>query len=382
MEAYCKTASGRVGMLQELRERFDYIYSHQEIYDEATRFHRELATFFPVDTIVTTNWDTYFEDECGATPFVDDRDIALWDAADRRVLKIHGTISNLGSIVATRSDYEKCAQRLAGSVVGGHLKSLLTTRSTVFVGYSLKDDDFLQIYEAVRGLLSDFHRQAYFVAPSIETEQRERLTKLGLHIIETDGQFFIAELKNYAIRNSCFARDEMYDAVSSVLEEVKVAHNWLHKKFDEFELPQILICSWYQDGVMHALERILRLKRTGEQSDLHRLQGAAASYERFAQQFRRDRNYGDAAYCEGYSNAYLFASQYRDGLDEIMLPPLFFYFGYYGRSAKEFQAVVPDLPSMHRRAFGFAKKLLSKYPKNEKLVLHHPVRLNLGKYMA
>jgi hypothetical protein len=138
MEAYCNTPAGRIGLIEEITDRFNYIFSHRELYNEATRFHRELATLFPIDTIVTTNWDTYFEDECAATPFVEDKDIALWNVAARKVLKLHGTIANFGSIVATRSDYEKCAQRLATGVVGAHLKSLLATRSTVFVGYSLR----------------------------------------------------------------------------------------------------------------------------------------------------------------------------------------------------------------------------------------------------
>jgi len=380
MEDFCKTPQGRVGLLQRLKERFDYVYSHREIYEEATRFHRELATFLPIDTIITTNWDTYFEEECAATPFVDDKDIALWNAAGRKVLKIHGTISNLGSIVATRTDYARCARRLKGNVVGGLLKSLLATRSTVFIGYSLRDDDFLQVYRAVRSLLSDFHRRPYFVAPNIAPEDRQRLVGLGLHLIETDGQFFISELKKYAVENSCFCRDEMYDGVASLLMELSETHDWLHTNLDGSKHPQILFSSWYQDGMMHALERILRLRKTGEQSDLHRLQNVFVSYDRFANRFRKDRNYGDAAYCAGYANGYLFAAQYGDEGRPIK-PPLFFYFGYEGRSRKGFKSALRSFPTLHRTAFEFAERLMSRYPKNTDVVLHHSPRLNLGKYM-
>jgi hypothetical protein len=197
MQDFCSTPSGKIGLIQRIKDHFDYAYAHLSIYKDATRFHRELSTFFPIDTIVTTNWDTYFEDCCAATPFVEDRDIALWEVADRKVLKIHGSVSNFGSIVATRSDYDSCKARLNSGILGAHLKSLLATRSIIFIGYSLRDDDFLQVYESVRNALSDFHRQAYFVAPNISDEDRERLRAMNLHLIETDGTFFLSQIKTH-----------------------------------------------------------------------------------------------------------------------------------------------------------------------------------------
>jgi hypothetical protein len=381
MEAYCNTPAGRISLMEKIRDRFDYVFSHREIYEEATRFHRELATFFPIDTIVTTNWDTYFEDECGATPFVEDRDIALWNVAERKVLKLHGTIANLGSIVATRSDYDKCARRLSKGLIGAHLKSLLATRSTVFIGYSLRDEDFLQVYGAVRRYLSDFHRQAYFVSPEISPDDRERLSKLNLQLIETDGQFFISELKKHAQKERCLSRDDMYDGVAGLLEEAVASHEWLHEKFRAAKFPQVLFCSWYQDGLMHALERILRLRKTGRQSDLHRLQGSARSYDHFARCFQKDRNYSDAAYCFGYSNAYTFACQYYGGNADIVDPPLFFYFGFETREKSHYQKQLHKIPVLHKSAFKFAQKVVSKYPKDQNLILHHDPRLNVAKYM-
>ena len=58
----------RSSLLQTVKTRFDYIDSFPQIGAFATRFHRELSTLFPITEIVTTNWDTYFERLCGATP--------------------------------------------------------------------------------------------------------------------------------------------------------------------------------------------------------------------------------------------------------------------------------------------------------------------------
>lgn len=381
MEAYCQTPAGRTGLITELIKHFEYIYSHKEIFDQATRFHRELATFTAIDTIVTTNWDTYFEDECAATPFVDDRDTALWEAAPRKVLKLHGTISNFGSIVATRSDYAKCAKRLNQGALGKLLTSLLATRSTVFIGYSLRDEDFLQIYRAVRKDLESFHHQAYFVAPQISDADQTRLKELGLHLIETDGQFFIAELKKHAQSNSCLCEDTMYEGVADLLSEVCDAHDWLHSKYSLTKHPQVLFCSWYHDGIQHALDKILRLRKTGKSSDLHRLIGIATSYEHFSRRLRQDRRYGDAAYCSGYSNAYYFAAQFTITNGQKLKPPLYFYFGYESRSRSEYQRRVGSFPALHRAAAKFAQQLTAKLPEEKGLVLHHPPRLDLEKYL-
>jgi hypothetical protein len=376
MEQFCDSPGGRSALIERIQAYFHYIYSHREIYDKATRFHRQLATFFPLDTIITTNWDTYFEDECGATAFVSDSDIPLWDAAKRKVLKIHGTIANFGSIVATRSDYRKCARRLNSGVLGKLLTSLLATRTVVFIGYSLRDDDFLQIYNAMRKQLADFHRQAYFVAPLINDDDRTRLESMGLRLIQTDGEFFVAQLKEHAQTVRCICADDMYSDVARLLAAVILTNNWLRDTFNIKRHPQYLISSWYLDGLQHGLERILRLRKTGEYSDLHRLIRQAQSYYEFLRRYLRDKKFDDAAYCAGYSTAMIFASQKSD---EREWPPLFYYFGGYcvdSRSA--YKRVINKLPNLYKAPNRFLKKMAAEYPN---MILVHMAQLNLGKYL-
>lgn len=377
MQDFCATPSGKIGLIQRIKDHFDYAYAHFSIYKDATRFHRELATFFPIDTIVTTNWDTYFEDCCAATPFIEDRDIALWDVADRKVLKIHGSISNFGSIVATRTDYESCKERLDRGVLGAHLKSLLATRSTLFIGYSLRDDDFLQIYDSVRSGLSDFHRQAYFIAPNINAEDRERLHAMNLHLIETDGTFFLSQIKKHATSNRCIASDELYDDLTNILDLVEEAHSWLHDKFNAVKYPQILFCSWYQDGMTHALERMLRLRKTGKYSDLHQISHSLRAYFSYAKRYGKLKRFSDSAYCYGYSNAYLYASLTDEERKEFT-PPLFFYFKSEIQTAPQYQRALKKLPTLHKTAFQFAQRIVQKNPHLSTHVLHHMDQLDLS----
>src|SRR5439155_7591185 len=111
----------------------------------ATAFHRALSTSWQVKDIVTTNWDDYFEGECAATPFVTAEDFAFWGLPGRRVLKIHGSVSGLGSIVVTREDYERCFQSLSTGLLGSSLRMMLATKTFLFVGYSVADSDLVNI---------------------------------------------------------------------------------------------------------------------------------------------------------------------------------------------------------------------------------------------
>ena len=68
MQLYCDKPNGRKKLLKNIRERFDYIKSFPELERSASSFHRELAELYPIKTIITTNWDTYFEEYCAAVP--------------------------------------------------------------------------------------------------------------------------------------------------------------------------------------------------------------------------------------------------------------------------------------------------------------------------
>ena len=91
MTRYCSQPNGRRKLLQRIKQRFDYMASFPELYRTATRFHRALSTIPQIVEIVSTNWDTLFEEVCGATPIVAPEDFAFWEVPGRKVFKIHGS---------------------------------------------------------------------------------------------------------------------------------------------------------------------------------------------------------------------------------------------------------------------------------------------------
>jgi len=371
MEQYCAQPNGRLKLLSKIRDRFKHINSFPELKKFASNFHCELSTLYLVNTIVTTNWDMYFEESCGATPFVSDQDLAFWENEDRRVLKIHGSINNYGSIVATASDYSKCQQRLHSGLIGGILKTLFATQTVVFIGYSLSDSDFLSIWNFVAEQMKGLQRQAYVITP-FENE-RDKIIGLGLIPIITDGSFFISQIKEHLISIGIMLPDSIYLEAEELLSVVTDHHNALYENFKCSDHPQLIITASYQDGMIHALERVINLRSTGESSHPFKIRGVFGPYEKWKKEKLKKRKYEDVAYIEGYLNGLLFLLLSKEEKDELKHPPLYFAFGAdIIPEFKDFKKVIKKLPDLHNASYLRTKRMVSKLSESEGIVFHHP----------
>lgn len=119
--------------------------------DHFSLSHALLAAL-PVREVVTTNYDRLFElasEAIGLTVAVLPEAPAA--DADRWLLKMHGSVSHPSDIVATREDFLRYGERRAA--LAGIVQALLITRHLLFVGFSLTDDNFHRIADAVRRAL-------------------------------------------------------------------------------------------------------------------------------------------------------------------------------------------------------------------------------------
>lgn len=371
MEEYCRQPNGRFKLLKKIKDRFDHIDSFPELNRSATRFHRELGTFFPIRNIITTNWDTYFEQFCNATPFVSDPDLTFWEVANRRVLKIHGSITNFGSIVATTTDYKKCQKHLNSDIIGGLLKTILATQTVIFIGYSFSDSDFTSIYTFVKKQMNSLHKQAYVVTPF--ADDCEKFKAAGLLPIRTDGAFFINRVKAHAVAQGVMLDDEVYGAASELFHAVLAEHALLHKVIKATEYPEIIFAASYQDGMMHALERALNMRGTGEYSHRCRVQGVAQAYIKIAGEKRKKGLYEDVAYIEGYINALTYLLMNKDERKTIQVP-IYFMFGSqpYFDNRVDFLAELKRTPNAHKAAHKRARSYLKSLSNPESAEFHHP----------
>lgn len=108
-----------------------------------------LVAGLPGREAITTNYDRLFEAACQATgrpcavlPYEPDHTSPRW------LLKMHGCVEHADDIILTRENYLRYAERNAA--LAGIVQAMLITRSMLFLGFSLGDDNFLRIVDAVR----------------------------------------------------------------------------------------------------------------------------------------------------------------------------------------------------------------------------------------
>ncbi len=121
-----------------------------------------LLAALPVREAITTNYDQLFD---AAWKLTDPEGISVLPGtirpdSRRWLLKMHGCLSDPEQIVLTRTSYTRYDERLPA--LTGIVQAFLVTRHVLFVGFSLTDDNFHRIVDAVRRLRGAAGRESRF----------------------------------------------------------------------------------------------------------------------------------------------------------------------------------------------------------------------------
>lgn len=370
MQMYCDLPNGRRKLLKKIKERFEYIHSFPELEGAATRFHRELAELHFIKTIITTNWDTYFERCCAATPITIPEDYVFWDESERCVLKIHGSINNLSTIIATEEDYIKCANNLEKGIIGATLKTILARQTVVFIGFSFGDEDFTQIIEYLRSEMKEIMPHIYIV--TIDEQLTIKLNYKKSTCMLTDGTYFLHQLK-------LLMKERKLIVNCNTLPIIEVVHsviNELHQKVSciDFRIyPCVIYCLAYQDGIMHAFERFIQLYNKGDYNIPGNISLSARAYDNIIRRCADSKNYWDEAYYEGYLNGIILIASCEENQDIIKefpytyLPNAKCVLNSYGIFFEELKRVTKETDNYHSYAKSFVEKT-----KESDIIVHHP----------
>ena len=363
--------NGRRNLLRKIRERFNYIDSFPEIKRQATAFHRELAPIYQIKTIITTNWDTYFEDCCDAVPITIPGDVALIEDNVRHVFKIHGSINNISSLVASTKDYEDCYNRLQNGVIGANIKSILAKKTVVFIGFSFGDEDFSRILEYLRAEMGDIYPHIYIV--TIDENLNDKLGYKNSTTIVTSGTFFLHILKNTLFEEGAIVGGDVETKVEVALEILNDLHEKVSKiKLDDY--PNAIYSLFYQDGMIHAFERYMQMKKTGEYNQPWYISCIAKKYDKIIKECHEAENYCDESYFEGYLNGLIFIDVCGDKLDgDTELPPMIFLPNCKKdlTSVEIFKSELERLAKSKSKYTKYAKELV-KQKWEDGMVVHHP----------
>jgi hypothetical protein len=145
----------------------------------------------PFDLVCTTNFDFLIEREYEliprhCTPLVDEEQLSIkLKDAGVALLKLHGDLHHPNRLVVTETDYDSFLDRFP--LLATYLANLLITRTAVFVGYSLDDPDFRQVWQIVRDRLGRSRRAAYAIAVSAAATDISRFARRGVKLISLPG---------------------------------------------------------------------------------------------------------------------------------------------------------------------------------------------------
>ncbi len=156
---YYEDVNGRTALL-------DYIIEHTNTAGRGPTENHRLLAALPIKIWITTNYDDLLEktlEEAGK-PFhkvVRDQHLPLISADRHTLIKMHGDRQLSDTIIITENDYHTYFRKYL--LVKAQLTVLAASSTLLFVGYSMSDPDFNQIYAEVAFYLQEHQRKAYAI---------------------------------------------------------------------------------------------------------------------------------------------------------------------------------------------------------------------------
>jgi hypothetical protein len=152
--------------------------------------HKGFCTI-PFDIVCTTNFDFLLERQYDLTPryvypVVDEEQLSINAGnAGTLLLKVHGDLRHPSRLVVTEADYDGFLANYP--LLATYLSNQLITKTAVFIGYSLDDPDFRQLWHVVSERLGRTRRMAYSIAVNAHTADIARFERRGVKVINLPG---------------------------------------------------------------------------------------------------------------------------------------------------------------------------------------------------
>ena len=152
--------------------------------------HKEFCAI-PFDIVCTTNFDFLLERQYDLTPryvypVVDEEQLSINSGnAGTLLLKVHGDLRHPSRLIVTEADYDGFLANYP--LLATYLSNQLITKTAVFIGYSLDDPDFRQLWHIVSERLGRTRRMAYTIAVNAHTADIARFERRGVKVINLPG---------------------------------------------------------------------------------------------------------------------------------------------------------------------------------------------------
>ncbi|GGI24745.1 SIR2 family NAD-dependent protein deacylase [Pedobacter mendelii] len=143
------------------------------------------------DIVCTTNFEFLLEQGYGlipkyCRPIIDEDQLSISNSSDGiTILKLHGDLHHPNKLVVTEEDYDRFLSK--NPMLATYLANLLIIRTPLFIGYSLDDTDFRQIWQVIKDRLGNLRRQAYVLKIACSPHEKARFERRGVKVINIKG---------------------------------------------------------------------------------------------------------------------------------------------------------------------------------------------------
>jgi hypothetical protein len=215
------------------------------------------------NTVITTNFDFLLERSYDLIkrpylPIIDEDQLSVSDSSNHvRLLKIHGDLNHPSRLVATEQDYDIFIERYP--LMCTYIASLLISRTPLFIGYSLEDPDFRQIWQIVGTRLGNLRRSAYALSVSVRSADIARYERRGVKVISLGERAsdYSNMLKTLFEELDDYWKDKIPE-ISTIIDEGSLIELSLPRDAQTrlcfFAIPSILL-SFYRSYIFPIFER-------------------------------------------------------------------------------------------------------------------------------
>lgn len=162
----------------------------------------QLLADMSFSAFITTNYDQLLEKalEKNKKKFytiIEDKDICRWRSTQLPYIKLHGCITRPKTIIAAEDEYRPISE--SKPIVSSLLKTLLANKNVLFLGFSLTDYDFKELFQELKLALDGNMPKSYAVVYEDDNYQTAYWKEEGINIINSDLTSFLRELFKTAI---------------------------------------------------------------------------------------------------------------------------------------------------------------------------------------
>ena len=213
------------------------------------KIHEKLTTMIAFDTIVTTNFEFLIEKAYSNKPIqtiVGDEHIGKYSPSTHtNIIKIHGDFTHHGDIVVTQEDYDGFLEK--HPVLASTLAFWFSTKTPLFIGYSLSDPHFQQLRKILKKQLGDFMNKGYMVLFDADDKTIKEHEDLFVINLKTNGNTredilleFLSKIQDYVsvkdVEYSSPISDETLDEKIPSTPAKTHENKILLKHFSAFEI--------------------------------------------------------------------------------------------------------------------------------------------------